>query len=312
MKNLNRREFIQRTTATGVSLSLPVMASGPLSAATDNVSNKLMATRIIPSSGESLGVIGYGTARAFRQNPVKDKDTPMTLLKMLIEAGGNFIDTDAVIEKNLVVWLNEMGSLDKVFLGNSIGGGSTPGPATPDIERSLAVLGKNTLDLAQVRNAADMDNRWPVMRELKEAGKVRHLGLTIAHHSQYEKLEALMKKYRPDFIQVNYSILEPKTEERILPLASDLGVAVVIMRPFVNGEYFGKVSRHPLPEWVAEFDCKSWSNFSLKYILANPNVTCVLAESSRPKHAQDNLQGGVGRLPDENHLKRMRELMTWI
>ena len=186
------------------------------------------------------------------------------------------------------------------------------GPAADELQRSLDARGRDTLDLAQVRNTVDMENRWPVMREWQDAGKVRHLGMTIAHHSQYEKLVAAMNRYQPDFIQVNYSILEPKVEERILPLAKDLGIAVVIMRPFVNGQYFGKVSRHPLPAWAAEFDCESWAQFSLKYILANPNVTCVMAETSQPKHARDNLQGAFGRLPDDEHLKRMRELMTWI
>ena len=327
MNNVNRREFIQRAAVAGISLSLPAMASGQLSAAAGDSKPTLMPTRTIPSSGESLGVIGYGTARTFRQSPVEDNDTPKALLNILIETGGNYIDTDAISEKNLAGWLNDMGSLDQVFMGSSLGSGyKILGQALEELQRSLDARGRDTLDLAQVRHLVDMENRWPVMREWQDAGKVRHLGVTAAHYSEYEKLVAAMNRYQPDFIQVNYSILEPKVEERILPLAKDLGIAVVITRPFLilpsmvlmdfgnvqRGQYFGTVSKYPLPAWAAEFDCESWAQFSLKYILANPNVTCVLTETARPEEARDYLRAAFGRLPDDEHLKRMREFIKQV
>ena len=326
MNNLNRREFIQRSTAAGVSLSLPVMASGPVSAA-DITSDKLMPTRTIPSSGESLGVIGYSSARTFTKNSIEDNATHKTLFKILIETGGNYIDADSVSEKNIAGWLNEIGSLNNIFMGSSLGiGYKITGPAVEEMQQSLSIRGKETLDLVQVRHLVDMENRWPVMREWKDAGKVHHLGVTSGHYSEYEKLEAIMKKYQPDFISVNYSVLEPEAEERILPLASDLGIAVISTRPFLilpslslmnygnpqKGLYFGNVNNYSVPEWAADFDCESWAQFSLKYILANSNVTCVLTETKSPVEVRDHLQAAFGRLPDDTQLKRMREHIKFL
>jgi diketogulonate reductase-like aldo/keto reductase len=125
-------------------------------------------------------------------------------------------------------------------------------------------------------------------------------------------MEAFLKQETPDFVHVNYSLVEPTAEQRVIPLARDRGAAVVINRPFVNGQYFQKVGQRPLPDWAAEFDCTSWAQFSLKYILANRTVTCVFTETTNPTHMEDNIQGGMGRLPDEAMTRRMRDFFQTL
>ncbi len=314
MNKLNRREFIQRTTATGVALSLPSTMFGQQSTAV-NPSGKLIPNCPIPSSGELLGVIGTGTGRVYSEDPAGGGDVPKTLLKTFIEAGGNFIDIKNTAEKNIVCWLKEIGLYDKMFMGSSVGNRhfiTGPNQATEEMQESLNIQGRKSLDLVQARNMVDLENRWPIMRAWKDAGKVRHLGVTITMSEEQTKLAAFMKKERPDFISINYSPLETAAEERLLPMATDLGIATLINRPFQNGRFFTRVSNDTLPEWAAEFDCKSWAQFSLKYILANPNVTCIMTETSNPDHLRDNLKAPFGRLPDKSQLKRIRDFMTWV
>jgi diketogulonate reductase-like aldo/keto reductase len=136
---------------------------------------------------------------------------------------------------------------------------------------------------------------------------VRYIGVTHSRTSAHDELERLMQKERLDFVQLNYSFTEPNAEQRLLPLALDKGVAVIANRPFENGALFRRVRGKTLPAWVSEFDCKSWAQFSLKYVLSHPAVTCVIPATSNPKHLVDNMGAGVGKLPDENMRRRMRE-----
>ena len=142
----------------------------------------------------------------------------------------------------------------------------------------------------------------------KDSGEARY-GVTVSSTQQHDQFESFMRAEPLDFIQVNYSVMESGAEERILPLARDLGMGVLINRPFMNGSYFGRVSGRTLPEWASEFDCASWAQFSLKYILAHPAVTCALTETTNPEHMEDNLQAAFGRLPDDATKRRMRELV---
>jgi len=140
---------------------------------------------------------------------------------------------------------------------------------------------------------------------LKIDGLVRFVGIARSGQQNFDAIEELILDGLVDFIQVNYSLVEPEAADRLLPLAMDNGVAVNINRPFINGDYFPMVRGHELPEWAAEFDCHSWAQFSLKFILANPAVNCVLTETTDPRHAIDNLSAGFGRLPDPAEQQRM-------
>ncbi|NOR68020.1 MAG: aldo/keto reductase, partial [Woeseiaceae bacterium] len=169
--------------------------------------------------------------------------------------------------------------------------------------------GKAVLDLLQLPNPGDFDKQWRLMRDAKEEGHAHYIGIAIARSSYYDMVESVINGGTADFVQLNYSMLEPESGDKLLPLAREKGVAVVVNRPFINGQYFALVKDRTLPSWAAEFDCRSWAQFSLKYILANPAVNCVLTETSKTKHAIDNLSAGFGRLPDEKTRVRMLELM---
>jgi aryl-alcohol dehydrogenase-like predicted oxidoreductase len=166
------------------------------------------------------------------------------------------------------------------------------------------------LDLVLSANLEEYGAHADNFRRLKEENLARYVGIARHRESYHEEMMNLMEAGAVDFVQVNYSILEPEAEERLLPMAQDRGVAILINRPFLNGEYFKLVKGHELPDWAAEFDCHSWAQFSLKFIISHPAVTCVLTETAKPHHAEDNLGGGLGRLPDQETRERMRKVLV--
>jgi aryl-alcohol dehydrogenase-like predicted oxidoreductase len=178
------------------------------------------------------------------------------------------------------------------------------------LERSLKLLPKEPLDLVMVHSLVDADTQLDNLQSLKDAGKVRHIGITTSRRSGFEEMERLIRSRRFDFIQVNYSPLEPQAAERVIPAAAERGVAVMVTRAFGNGDYFGQVGGQKLPAWAADFDCESWAQFSIKYILGHPDVTCVLTATSNPRHMADNARGGSGRLPDPATRERMVEYLA--
>ncbi len=179
------------------------------------------------------------------------------------------------------------------------------------LERTRRLYGKRS-DLIQVISLRDLKTQWSVLKEWKQAEKARYIGATVSSDADHDAMMDFMRGERPDFIQVNYSVVETHAETGVLPLAADMGIAVLINRPFMNGSYFYRVRGVALPEWTAEFDCHSWAQFSLKYILAHPAVTCVLTETTNPKHLLENLGTAYGRFPDAKTKRRMRELMQFM
>ena len=171
---------------------------------------------------------------------------------------------------------------------------------------------RETLDLTQIFSLTDLDVHWPSLRAWKEEGATRYIGVTVSQFGLYEQLEEFLGRETPDFIQVNYSITERLAEERLLPMARDRGIAVIINRPFMNGAYFRRLEGEALPEWTAAFDCHSWAQFSLKYILANPMITCVLTETSNPVHMAENASTAFGPVPDAQARERMRQFIDSI
>jgi aryl-alcohol dehydrogenase-like predicted oxidoreductase len=161
----------------------------------------------------------------------------------------------------------------------------------------------------QVHNLLDLDTHVRTLREWKASGKIHYLGITHYHVGAYGELERLLRSGDYDFVQLNYSIRERAAEATILPLAAERGVAVIVNRPFAQGDLFARVRDVPLPPWAADFDCATWAQFFLKYVLANPAVTCVIPATSKPKHLVDNMAAGTGRLPDEAMRRRMVQLV---
>ncbi len=296
---LSRRKFLKMTSASLAMMPLALPISSVESA------TKQLPTRPIPSSGEPLPVLGFGQSAAFRKG---DLALSTELLDILIEFGGSFVDTGGSSQRVLGQFMNQRNAHRDLFLGTNVFRSAKDETLT-EIHQARQLQGKKTLDLVQVRSLDGLDRQWSKLLEWKEAGLTRYVGFATARRNYYEPIMDLMETGTADFIQVNYSVLEPEAADRVLPLAHDKGVAVVTNRPFINGQYFSLVSGRQLPEWAQEFDCDSWAQFSLKYILAHPSVNCVLSETTKPKHAVDNLSAGLGRLPDESTRERMVSLI---
>ncbi|MDJ0758042.1 MAG: aldo/keto reductase [Woeseiaceae bacterium] len=284
---MERRDFLKLAGAAGLaSLAPPVLA-------------ETIAARTIPGTSERLPVIGLGNSNAFRRG---DVEASMAVIERLMQFGGRYIDCGGDARFVAAEAASRL-EFDNVLLGAYFD------LSSPDVVRDeVARLAGEDGSMTLMNCFTDQVNEhWDVMRGFKEDGLTKFIG-TARHTSEYyDTMIGLMKTGTLDVLQVNYSMLEPEAAERVLPTALDEGVAVMINRPFINGRYFGVVSGKALPEWASEFDCESWAQFSLKFILSHPAVSCVLTETENPKHAIDNLRAGLGRLPDEKTRQRMRE-----
>jgi len=312
----SRRAFL-RTSLGGLGAALGAPLSGLASALgrpRDLSAQDRLPTRPIPSTGEELPIIGLGSTAPVLEIPTEGTQPVIDVIHTLLAEGGRVVDTSVREEAidapfGQVLQRPEIG--DEIFLCTKIN--------TPDAETGVAqmrqtqrLFGRRTMDLIQIESLRGVEHHWPRLREWKDSGEARYIGVTVAENFNHERLEAFMRAETPDFVHVNYSLMEPNAEERILPLAMDRGFAVLINRPFMNGSYFRRTAGRPLPEWAAGFDCETWAQFSLKYILANPAVTVVLTETGDPAHMAENVAAGVGRLPDEATRRRMREVAATI
>jgi len=289
---------------------LAVGAAGPWSLAARAASSGPMRRREIPSTGEALPVVGLGTSDEFEVAPGTATDKLREVLRRFRARGGTLVDTAPVYGNAEAVigrLVDELGLRAELFLATKVSiRGRQAG--LEQMQRSVGLLGKQPLDLMQVHSLVDVRTHLDSLYRWKDEGRIRYVGVTHSRVSAFEELERVMNDYQLDFVQLNYSFTEPQAEQRLLPLAADRGMAVMVNRPFENGALFGKVKGQPLPGWAAEFDCESWAQFSLKYILGHPAVTCVIPATSNPKHVVDNMGAGTGRLPDAAARRRMREL----
>jgi diketogulonate reductase-like aldo/keto reductase len=292
---LVRREFLHLVGSAALATVIPsiVYASGRMA----------LPRRAIPGTDESLAVIGLGNAQAFYESKMA---TSRQLIRIFLDHGGSYVDTGWDARETVGKIMNENDAHDQLFLGTYVEGEDLPSMRA-EIRRLLDVQGGESLDLVQTMSSEDLRMRHEEFVALKEEGLTRYVGVARYNDRFYPAMMDLMQDGFVDFVQLNYSIMEPGAANEILPLAQETGTAVVINRPFINGDYFDIVRGHELPAWAAEFDCSSWAQFSLKYILAHPAVTCVLTETSNPTHAIDNLGAGFGRLPDADKRKRMEE-----
>jgi predicted aldo/keto reductase-like oxidoreductase len=289
---IDRREFIQYTgAATMTALATPAW------------STESLPTRPIPGTDEMLPIVGLGNSRAFAAT---DTEAASRVLDTFLQYGGGYVDLSGTSRFIAGQIIADRGAQQNTFLGNYLAGQNLD-ELRAEIRKLQSVQGEGPLDLSMKRDVADLAERADEFRVLKEEGLIRHIGIGRPHRRFYPAIKELIRDDVVDFIQVNYSMMEPEAAEEILPLAMDRNIAVVINRPFINGDYFGMVRGHELPEWAADFDCESWAQFSLKYILSNPAVNCVLTETSNPKHVIDNLGAGLGSMPDEKTRKKMRE-----
>jgi diketogulonate reductase-like aldo/keto reductase len=285
---------------------LALMAAGALPAGARAASQPM--SRPIPSSGEAIPIVGLGTWRVFDVGHSPAERAPLKdVLKSLVELGGRVVDSSPMYgaaESVAGDLAAELGITDKLFLATKVWtSGREAGVA--QMERSLQRLRAPRLDLIQIHNLLDWRTHLRTLRESKAAGRIRYLGVTHYTASAYDELERVLRAETLDFVQVNYSLGEREAERRILPMARDRGVAVLANRPFAEGGLFQRVRAQPVPPWAAEFDCESWAQFFLKWILAHPAVTCAIPGTSRPQHMLDNLKAAIGKLPDAATRDRM-------
>ena len=260
----------------------------------------------------AAGVAGFGPVLS--QVSTNGPEALAAVLRALVANGGSVVDTWPRNPENDAGFgqvTSEPDLRDSLFITTKIDQtGKAAGIA--QFRRTQQLYRRETVDLAQIFSLTDLDVQWPNLKDWKADGHARYIGVTVSQYRLYERLEGFLQRETPDFVQINYSITERRAEERLLPMAADQGLAVLINRPFMNGAYFGRLEGQPVPEWAAEFDCTSWAQFSLKYILAHPTITCVLTETSNPRHMEENAQTAFGRLPDAAARARMRAFIDEV
>jgi diketogulonate reductase-like aldo/keto reductase len=266
--------------------------------------------RAIPSSGERIPVVGLGTWSTFDVGSSAAERQPLEeVLTRFSERGGRVVDSSPMYGRSEAV-VGEIaakrGITGKLFLATKVWT-LRRAAGIEQMETSERLLGTKRLDLLQVHNLLDVDTHLATLRAWKEKGRVRYIGVTHYNESAYPEVERVLLREKLDFLQVNYSLSERGAEKRILPLARDKGVAVLVNRPFGGGEALRRVLSRPLPPWAAEFDCTSWAQFFLKWILAHPAVTCAIPATNKRAHLDDDLDAALGRLPGEALRRRMIE-----
>lgn len=267
-----------------------------------------LTMRPIPSSGERLPVVGIGTNRYGAGSETEIAPLRETL-KTFAAAGGKLIDTAPMYGSSEVV-LGELiaglGIRQQLFLATKVyADGREAG--LEEMNASFSRLRTNRIDLIQVHNLSDTATQLATMREGKSAGRYRYVGVTTSRDSQYDEMETVLKNEKLDFVQVDYSIENRTAAERILPLALERGVAVLINLPFGRARLFSAVRGKALPPWAAEFDCGSWAQFFLKYVIGHPASTCAIPGTRKPAHVADNLGAARGRLPDQAMRRKMEQ-----
>jgi diketogulonate reductase-like aldo/keto reductase len=268
--------------------------------------------RPIPRSGEPLPVIGVGTWQTFDVGAQAPERAELKeVLRLLVAGGGSVVDSSPMYgEAERVVGdlAAELQLREKLFFATKVWT-SGRDSGVRQMESSFRLMRTRRMDLMQVHNLQDVAVHAKTLREWKDAGRIRYLGITHYHSGAYSELERLVKSREWDFAQFNYSMAEREAEVRLLPACAEAGVAVIANRPFSTGALFPRVKGKALPAWAAEFDCASWAQFFLKYILSHPAVTCAIPGTSRVAHLKDNLQAGMGRLPDAAMRRRMVEYL---
>ncbi len=297
----NRREFLTALSAFGVAAALGT----PKRSAGDWARKPL--TRPIPPSGERLPVIGMGTSRTFDVGSAPAQRASLAeVLKAFFEHGGTLIDSSPMYgaaEEVLGMLLAQV-KPKRLFAATKVWtDGREAGIA--QMEQSRRLWGIARFDLMQIHNLRDWEVHIETLKQWKAEGKVRYIGITTSHGRAHAELERALMRERFDFVQFSYSLAERETEKRLLPLAAERGIAVLANRPFARGALFAKVHGRALPEWTREFDCASWAQFFLKFVVSHPAVTCAIPATSKVKHMVDNMGAGFGRLPDATLRRRM-------
>lgn len=305
---ISRRRWLGLTLGAGASLALDPRLLRALP-------RQELLTRAIPSTGERLPVVGLGSSATFAQVArSEDRSALGEVLRAMVERGGRVFDTApgyGASEEVAGELAQELGIADRLFWATKLnvaprgGGSADPAAARAQLETSFRRVGKPVIDLVQIHNVGDVATQLPILREFKEAGRIRYIGVTTTFEGQYAELVQLMRDEAIDFIGTDYAVDNRHAEETILPLAADRGIGVLVYAPFGRTRLWNRVAGREVPAWAAEFGAESWAQFFLKYVVSHPSVTAATPATSRARNMADNLGGAVGPLPDAEQRRRM-------
>jgi aryl-alcohol dehydrogenase-like predicted oxidoreductase len=268
----------------------------------------------IPASGERIPGVGLGTASSFSAaaRTPEEHAALREVLREFTSLGGAVIDTSPSYgrsEETIGELVREIGNADDIFMATKVSGADGREEGLRQVNRSAERLAPGNIDLNQVHNLGDWETQLPLLRELKQEGRIRYLGVTVSSPRRYEELEHIMRSEPLDFVQLDYAIDNRDVEQTLLPLAVDRGMATLINGPFGRTRLFRRVGDRPVPDWAGEFGATSWAQFFLKWLLGSPAVTVVIPATSDPRHLRDNMGAGLGRLPSEAERTRMAQLI---
>jgi len=312
-RQISRRDTLRMALGVGAGLALRPHDLWANAAGTQAQAASLV-TKPIPSTGERLPVVGIGTARRYDVAASEAELVPLReVVTNFTRLGGKLIDTAPSYGKaELVVGdlVAQAGNRKQLFLATKVGRGREGVQAgREEMEQSLKRLKVDKVDLMQVHSLAGVDEMLPVLREWKEAGKTRYIGVTTTSKKQYAELELLLRTQRMDFIQVDYAIDNRDVEQRILPLAQERGVAVLTALPFGRGRALETFGKQPVPAWAQELGIRTWPQFALKYIVSHPAVTVAIPGTAKMEYLTDNLGAARGPMPDAKARSRMAALV---
>ncbi len=309
-----RRQCLQRL-AGGAGL----LALAPLPARSREPGAALI-TRAIPKTGERLPIVGLGSSATFSQVARNEDVTALReVLARMVELGGTVFDTApsyGASEEVAGRLAQALGVAPRLFWATKLnvarGGGADPEAARRQVETSFQRIGKPVIDLIQIHNMGDVRTQLPILRALKEQGRVRYIGVTTTFEGQYEELLGTMRSEPIDFIGTDYAIDDRDAERTILPLARDRGIAVLVYAPFGRTRLWRRVAGREVPDWAREFGAATWAQFFLKYVASHPAVTAITPATSRSANMSDNMGAATGRLPDAAQRRRMIELVEGL
>ena len=316
-----RREWLGLTLGAGAALALvPGCRAGAASAtAAGSSATRKLITRAIPSTGEQLPIVGLGSSATFsRVARTEDHDALREVLRTMVDAGATVFDTApgyGASEEVAGTIAAELGITDRIFWATKVNvagrgdGRADPAAARAQLEASFQKLRTPVIDLIQVHNLGDVPTQLGILKELKQQERVRYIGVTTTSEGRYQDLMEIMRNEPLDFIGIDYAVDNREVEERVLPLAAERKIGVLVYAPFGRTRLWARVADRELPDWAAEFDANSWAQFFIKYAASHPAVTAVTPATSQARHMTDNLGGGMGRLPDEAMRRRMAQFV---
>lgn len=299
--DISRRKLLQGVMATMVASALPPGAlaqrRGP-------------ETREVPSTGERLPLVGLGTWITFNvgNDPVLLEECT-EVMRAFFSAGGRLIDSSPMYgssQDTIGHGLDELAAHDDVYAADKIWT-SSPGSGPEQVEESREKWGVPRFDLLQVHNLVAWEENLDTLLEMKEAGELRHVGITTSHGRRHDAIERIMREKPLDFIQITYNVLDREVEQRLLPLAREKGIGVIVNRPFQQGRLIERLEGKPLPEWANEIEADSWAQLLLKFIISHPDVSCAIPATTRVDHLRENMAAGHSPLPDDTLRQRMAD-----